>query len=126
MSKKEQQNGEQAEDKAETIVPSTGPDRDKMAADYLPGSDEWLAKTTLDLNDPHAVAALRQFGKMFPEVDDLDPIIDEFTQDFLKGRTSVQGRSREEYNRIIESMFGGNPDDDGPNWGALVAGDLDD
>jgi hypothetical protein len=109
------------------LVPSSGPDPDQMAADYLPEGDDWLAKTRLDLNDPHAVAALMQFERMFPEVDDLQPIIDEFVDDFLRGRTSVGGESRKEYNRLLESMFGGHPDDSPESkFAAALAGDMDD
>lgn len=104
------------EEETKTLVPSGGPDRDQMAGDYLPEGDDWLAKTALDINDPHAVAALRQFSVMFPEVaggesDELQSMIDEFVDDFMKGRTSVAAQSREEYKDIIMSMFGGNPDD---------------
>lgn len=119
-------NDSESETDAQAVFPSRGPDRDKMAADYLPESEDWMAKTALDLNDPQAIAALNQFAAMFPEVDDLQPIIDEFSSDFMKARTSVNAQSRTEYNRIIESMFGGHPDDDGVNkFAAALAGDLD-
>lgn len=118
---------ETGEETPQAIMPGRGPDRDEMAADYLPAAEDWMAKTALDLNDPQAVAALMQFAQMFPEVDDLQPIIDEFSTDFMKARTSVNAQSRTEYNRIIESMFGGHPDDDGVNkFAAALAGDLDD
>lgn len=103
------------EEKTKTIVPDSGPDRDQMAGDYLPESDDWLAKTALDINDPHAVAALRKIVFLYPELtesdDELQEMIDDFVDDFLKGRTSVAAQSREEYKDIIMSMFGGNPDD---------------
>lgn len=116
---------------AETIVPSSGPDRDEMASDYLPEDRDWLAKTQLDLNDPHAVAGLYQLEKMFPELsgdDELQGMIDEFTQDFLKGRTSIQGASRDEYEGILKSMFGGNPEDGnaGQQLAAMLGADGDD
>lgn len=107
----EQENTENGQPEAQAFIPDHGPDRDEMAANYLPGEDDWLAKTILDLNDPHAVAALRQFDRMFPEVDNLQPLIDEFIDDFLKGRTSVRGESREEYEGIIKAMFGGGGED---------------
>lgn len=120
-----EQDGEETD--AQAVFPSRGPDRDQMAADYLPASEDWMAKTALDLNDPQAIAALMQFYRMFPEVDDLQPIIDEFSSDFMKARTSVNAQSRTEYNRIIESMFGGHPDDDDVNkFVAALGGDVDD
>lgn len=104
----------------DVLYPGRGPDREEMAADWLPAEDDWLAKTVLDLNDPHAVAALRQFDQMFPEVDDLQPVIDEFIDEFLKGRTSIKGQGRKEYQRAIESMFGGHPDSEANKWGAMM------
>jgi hypothetical protein len=102
-------------EEAKTLVPDSGPDRDQMAGDYLPESDDWLAKTALDLNDPHAVAALRQLSFLYPELtesdDELQKVIDDFVDDFLTGRTSVGGKSRDEYQNIIMAMFGGNPED---------------
>lgn len=103
----EQDNVDNGEPEAQAFIPDKGPNRDEMAANYLPGEDDWLAKTILDLDDPHAVAALRRIETMFPEVDNLQPVIDEFIDDYLKGRTSVQGQSREEYEGIIKAMFGG-------------------
>jgi len=112
------------EEEPTTFVPSGGPDRDEMAASYLPDSDEWAAKTILDLTDPHAVAALSQLDKMFPEVaggdDELQSMIDEFKQEFMKSRTSVGGKSREDARDIIVSMFGGKPDDNQSAGDALV------
>jgi len=102
-------------DEPATITPASGPDRDEMAANYLPEGQDWPAKTQLDLNDPHAVAALSQLDKMFPEIsgdDELQGMIDQFKHEFLKSRTSVGGRSREEYLQILKAMFGGSPDDD--------------
>lgn len=105
---------------------SRGPGREDMVANYLPEQNDWGAKTRLELNDPGAVAALRQFSVMFPEVEDLQPVIDEFLFDFLKMRTSIGGASRSEYQRILESMFGGHPDDSKPGrvLAEALAGDL--
>jgi len=110
---------------AQPVYPSRGPDREEMVAAYLPKEEEWLAKTVLDLNDPAAVAALGEFGAMFPEVDDLQPIIDEFVQEFLKGRTSIGGEGREEYGDIFKAMYGGNIDDETKRWAAMLGADED-
>lgn len=115
------------EPEANVLMPQSGPDPDEMASNYLPESEEWIAKTVLDLNDPQAIAALSQFDTMFPEVEDLQPMIDDVLTDFMRGRTSVQGQSRKEYKQIIESMFGGHPDDQpGAAVANLLAGDKDD
>lgn len=125
MSQDDTQDGIE-EPEAQPWYPSTGPDREEMVNAYLPGESEWGAKTVLDLNDPHAVAALKEFEKMFPEVDDLQPLIDEFIEEFLRDRISIRGQSRDEFNRIYESMFGGHPDTETQRWASLVAGDIGD
>lgn len=112
---------------AEAVSLDKGPDRNEMASDYMPESAEWEAKTILDLSDPAAVAALSQIGDFYPEVDDLQEPIDEFLEMFLKSRTSVGGQSRDEYGSILQSMFGGKPEDNAANAVAsMLAGDLDD
>lgn len=116
------------DEQPQAVFPQQGPSRDEMAANYLPESDEWSAKTALDLNDPQALAALGQFAQMFPEVEDLQGIIDDFTEEFMKSRTSVNAQSRDEYKDMIMSMYGGGPeDDDGMNaFAKALAGDMDD
>lgn len=112
---------------AEAVSIDSGPDRNEMASEYMPASEEWEAKTILDLSDPAAVAALSQIGDFYPEVDDLQEPIDEFLEMFLKSRTSVAGKSREEYEGILQSMFGGKPEDNvGNAVASMLAGDLDD
>lgn len=119
-----QKNDEEPE--AEAFVIDRGPDREEMASDYLPGSDEWSAKTLLDVNDPAAIAALSNFDVMFPEVEDLQPLIDSALEEFFKSRTSVKGQSRQEYRDIMMSMYGSNPDDSSANTLQLALGADDD
>lgn len=101
------------EDVAEAFFRDGGPGREEMASDYLPDSDDWLAKTLLDVSDPAAIAALSNLGEIYPEVDDLQPLVDGVLDEFLRGKTSVGGRSREEYRKILMSMYGKSDDDDG-------------
>lgn len=127
MSQQEQENG-QPEGKIAAYSGGGAPDREEMVAQYLPDGDDWPAKTVLELNDPALLAALSQMGEMYPEVDDLQPIIDEVMQKFLKSKTSIGGASRQEYKTIFESMFGGGSSDD-DTASALanaLAGDLED
>jgi len=121
MSPSDEEGGDEPD--AQPVYPSRGPDREEMVAAYLPKENDWLAKTVLDLNDPAAVAALGQFKEMFPEVDDLQPIIDEFTSEFLKGRTSIGGDARQEYGDIFKAMYGGNIDDETKRWAAMLGAD---
>jgi hypothetical protein len=109
------------DDVAETFLQDSGPGRDEMAADYLPGDDDWLAKTHLDVGDPAAIAALRNFAEIYPEVDDLQPLIDGALDELLRGRTSVGGMSREEYRSILENMYGGKSGDEQGTAMQLVA-----
>jgi hypothetical protein len=125
----QQSNQEDGDEPAtQPVFPSRGPDREEMVSGYLPESDDWSAKTLLELTDPASVAVLRQIGELYPEVDDLQPIVDEFLDEFLKSRTSVAGQSREEYQDILVSMFGGHPDqkDSAGVLASALAGDLDD
>lgn len=85
--------------------------REEMVASYLPEESDWDAKTVMEIGDPGAVAALRQFHQMFPEVEGLQPVIDEFLDDYLRSRTSVGGQSRKEYKDILQAMMGGTPED---------------
>jgi len=112
---------------ARPVFPDRGPNREAMTSDYLPGSDDWLAKTLLDINDPAAVAALSQLGEMYPEVEQLQPFVDETLTEFFKAQTSVGGMSREEYEDILRSMYGNNSDKSGTNvvMKALGADDED-
>lgn len=113
------------EEIAETLFRGGGPDREEMASDYIPEGDDWLAKTILDVNDPAAIAALSNLGTIYPEVDDLQPFVDDVLDNFLRGKTSVKGRSREEYKKILMSMFGSTDDDGKSKALQLVAADDD-
>ena len=116
---------ESTDDVAETFLQDSGPGRDEMASDYLPGDDEWLGKTNLDTGDPAAIAALRNFAEIYPEVDDLQPLIDGALDELLIGRTSVGGVSRQEYKDILEGMYGGKSEDGQGTAMQLVAPDDD-
>ena len=110
----------------ESIFPSSGPNREEMVSQYLPESDDWEAKTILDLSDPAAIAALSNLDKMYPEVDDLQPLVDDFLHEFLKSRTSVGGQSRDDFRKMFVSMFGGSDYGDGNSKALqLVAADDD-
>lgn len=98
---------EDAEEKAQAFFPESGPDKNDMTASYLPDDDEWLAKTHLDVGDAAAIAALSELGTMFPEVDDLQPLVDGFLEEYLKGKIS-ENDARDEFKDILVSMHGGN------------------
>lgn len=108
------------------LTAERGPNKNDMAADYMPQSDHWAAKTQLDPHDPGAIGGLSQFGEMFPEVDDLQPVIDNVLAEFFPAKTSVRGRSREEYANILMSMFGGQGTvEEAKAWKAALGADDD-
>jgi len=112
------------EEVAEPVFPESGPGREEMVSSYLPEDEDWQAKTILDVSDPAAIAALRSFDTMFPEVEELQPLIDGFLDDFMTTRTSVGGASRDEYRKIMMAMFGkGDGDSDRSTSLKLVADD---
>lgn len=101
----------------------SGPDRDEMASGMLPDEDDWVAKSVLDIDDPHAISVLAQFNQLFPEVgDDLQLALNQFMIEFLKGRTAIGGRGREDYVDIVKSMYGGGLDDEAKQYGAMLRG----
>lgn len=112
MSQTDDATDDEEQSEAEVFFNTGGPEREEMTGDYLPESDDWLAKTLLDVNDPAAIAALRNLGEIYPEVDDLQPLVDGVLDEFLRGKTSISGRSRDEYRKILMSMYGGTGDDD--------------
>lgn len=99
-----------------------GVGKNELAEAYLPGEDEWSAKTILDLEDPHRIATLRQFDKLFPEVEELQPVIDEFLEEFLPAKTSINGASRQEATEILKAMHGSGTEES--NAGAQLAAAL--
>lgn len=113
------------EEQPQAVFPDQGPNREGMVSGYIPDDDDWQAKTHLNINDPAAVSALRNMGEMFPEVDDLQPMIDSFLDDFMKSKTSVKGKSREEYRKIFMAMYGKSDDAEGSKALQLVAPEED-
>lgn len=113
---------------ATTRAGSSGVGKNEMVNAYLPGEDEDVAKTILDLEDPGRIAVLRQFDQLFPEVAELQPVLNEFLDQYLKGKPSIGGKSRDEYNEIFQAMFGGNPEesDKGAQLAAALGANLDD
>lgn len=83
-----------------------GPEPNEMAESFLPDEDHWVAKTHLDLEDPGRVAVLRQMGEIYPEVESIQPVLDEFLDEFLPAKTSIAGKSREDAKEILTAMYG--------------------
>lgn len=121
-----QSNDDGEGDSPNAVFPESGPGRMDMADSYLPNEDEWEAKTILDTTDPQSVAMLRQLPKLYPEIDELDDMIDEFLEIYLKSKTSVDGQSRQEASEILMSMFGGGGGDAKDTALQLVAPEQDD
>lgn len=126
MSTPEPDTDEDEEEQPQPIYPQSGPGREDMVSGYLPEKEDWEAKSIIDLSDPAAIAALENFDSMFPEVEDLQPLIDDFLHQYLKTKTSVGGASREEYKEIFQAMYGSSGDgDESSRAMKLVAADED-
>lgn len=97
-----------------------GPNKTEIAQEFLPSED--VEKTILDLEDPHRIASLKQFDKLFPEVEELQPVIDEFLEEYLPAKTSVGGQARQEAVEVLRAMHGANTDEN--NTGAQLAAAL--
>lgn len=110
------------DDTPNTIDWEKGPDREEMANAFMPGDDEWDAKSLLDINDPGRIALLSIYSDVVPGMNPLQPVLDEFVEEFLKSRTSVDGLSREEIKGILQSMYGKSPDEQGGGVGVLLNG----
>ena len=82
---------------------------------WFPGPDEWQGKTNIHPEQAVALAALRHLPDVFPEFD--EPRVRRFiiglVEDYEKYLTSIDGKAREEQERILQSMFGGGVDQDG-------------
>lgn len=102
--------GTQPADPAEQVSTSPGRGRgvskNELTENYLPEQEDWIAKTVLSSQDDAAIAALKQMGRLYPEVEELQPIIDGFIHDFVRARTSIGGASRQEYKDILQSVHG--------------------
>lgn len=115
------------QDDEDNDVPSAlsveqGPDREQMANAFMPGDDEWDAKSLLDINDPGRIALLSIYSDIMPGMDPLQPVLDEFVEEFLKSRTSVEGQSRDDIRSILESMYGKRGEGEGGGVGVLMQG----
>lgn len=91
---------------AEVFAASGGPNREEMVNEYLPEQGDWDAKTQLDITDPHNIALMRNYAQVMPQMEHWQDTLNDFTDDFVKARTSVAGQSRREYQSIFEAMYG--------------------
>lgn len=77
----------------------------KILNDYLPKS--WDGRTRLSRNQPAAIAMLRQFSKMFPNIigdGAYEAICLHMLDDYEELQTSVRGKSRGEFEEILKHM----------------------
>ena len=103
------------------------PKPEEMADSMIPDADDWPAKTMLAPNDPHRLAAVEQWGRIFPETADYhEEMLQEYTQSFLKSKTSVGGAARTQIFNVLQAMFGSGPSDNkGVTMVGMLGGDDD-
>lgn len=82
----------------------------EITEQWFPQPDDWQGKTRIHPRQAQALAAARILPKAF---DDLEPI-EEYLIDMINNYemylTSVDGKSREEQTRVLEAMFGEDPE----------------
>lgn len=83
----------------------------QLISDYLPEQNDWPAKTVLAEEHPEIIAGIEQLTDLYPEVEHLERTIFEFVAQFEKRRTSINGRSRQEFLDILAGMAGGKRSD---------------
>lgn len=83
----------------------------ELLSDYLPQQEDYAAKTVLTKEQVHLLAALDQLTTLFTEVDEYEPILEEWIKAYEKRLTSAHGLSRDEFVKILVSMNGGRVDD---------------
>lgn len=103
-----------------TLGGRSGPNKTELAQAFLP--DETIEKTILDLEDPHRVAVLRQFDQLYPEVAELQSVIDPFLDEYLRAKPSIGGKSRQEAVEVLKAMHG--VDNEETSTGAQLAAAL--
>lgn len=79
----------------------------RFMEEYFPDSDAWSEKGRLDRkNMVINISSLRKIHELYPELSHEDELHDWLTH-VEKRLTSVQGKSREEYKEILESLLAG-------------------
>lgn len=78
---------------------------------YLPEQNDYAAKTVLAKQHPEIIAAVENLTEMFPEIEHMEDTILSFVYKYEKRKTSVNGRSREEFLDILTAMSGGSRSD---------------
>ena len=83
-----------------------------FAKDWFPSKENWSGKTKISAHQAHSLSVVRNFTKVFDEVNHLDEMFDSFVTDYEIYLTSVEGLSREQQLSILKNMFGGPSDSD--------------
>jgi len=79
----------------------------ELLANYLPDTQDYGAKTILDESHPELISALELLPSLYPEVQEFEDELLQFLNNYEKRLTSVDGRSRDEFVRILEALTGG-------------------
>lgn len=79
----------------------------ELLANYLPEQNDYGAKTRLDEKHPELLSALELMTHFYPEISDMENELKQFIHSYEKRLTSVDGKSRDEFVRILEALTGG-------------------
>lgn len=77
-----------------------------FVAQWFPDEDEWQGKTQVTWEQAQAMAVLRHLPKAYPELEGMEDFLDGVIRDYEMYLTSVEGESRDQQRRILESLFG--------------------
>lgn len=86
---------------------SDGNEDISFAESWFPSKDEWQGKTIITPDQARALAAARHLPQVFDELEDLEPFLEGFINDYEKYLTSIEGHAREQQADILTAMFGG-------------------
>lgn len=73
---------------------------------WMMENDEWKTRTNISLDQAHALAALENISEAYPELEEVQPFLDQLIEDYIKYLTSVEGQSRQQHTGILQSIFG--------------------
>lgn len=77
-----------------------------LAKTFFPAKDEWKGKTVINHQQAKDLAVARNLADIFPDLQDIDPIMQSILDDYEQYLTSVEGKGREELAQILRASFG--------------------
>lgn len=83
-----------------------------IVENWFPGKDEWHGKTNISPKQARAVAIAKHLPTIFHEIEEYDEFLELMIDDYMKLLTSVEGVSRNEQMKVLQSLFSGVADEE--------------